>query len=193
MRILSLWQPWASLIALGFKTIETRSWATKYRGLVAIHATIKLPMVWLPFKDRSFVEALEPIVGLNEMGVPNIDRLPVGAILAVANLVECLPIFGFDDDLGLGPTARFGQPWPSDDPDDDESLAQDGWWRDMGIPVMHPNQAPFGHFAEGRFAWFLEDVLPLRVPVAIRGRQGLANLPEATAAHLAGVLGLRLG
>src|SRR5262249_6844583 len=35
---LSLWQPWASLMALGAKRIETRSWSTNYTGLVAIHA-----------------------------------------------------------------------------------------------------------------------------------------------------------
>lgn len=39
MRALSLYQPWASLIAHGVKRVETRTWLTKYRGDVAIHAT----------------------------------------------------------------------------------------------------------------------------------------------------------
>lgn len=38
MKGLSLWQPWASLMAIGAKRYETRSWSTSYRGLVAIHA-----------------------------------------------------------------------------------------------------------------------------------------------------------
>lgn len=38
MKALSLWQPWASLIAWGEKKIETRHWDTRYRGLLAIHA-----------------------------------------------------------------------------------------------------------------------------------------------------------
>jgi len=38
MKALSLWQPWASAIALGSKRIETRGWATSYRGPLAIHA-----------------------------------------------------------------------------------------------------------------------------------------------------------
>jgi hypothetical protein len=42
-RVLSLWQPWASLVALGVKTIETRSWSTKYRGPLAIHAAARKP------------------------------------------------------------------------------------------------------------------------------------------------------
>lgn len=39
MKVVSLMQPWATLIALGEKSIETRSWATKYRGEIAIHAS----------------------------------------------------------------------------------------------------------------------------------------------------------
>ena len=38
MLALSLWQPWASLIALGAKRYETRSWNTAYRGPLLIHA-----------------------------------------------------------------------------------------------------------------------------------------------------------
>lgn len=39
MKALSLWQPWASLVAVGAKTVETRSWSTDYRGPLAIHST----------------------------------------------------------------------------------------------------------------------------------------------------------
>ncbi len=39
MKAITVWQPWAHLIApLGAKLIETRSWATTYRGDLAIHA-----------------------------------------------------------------------------------------------------------------------------------------------------------
>ncbi|HEY9699684.1 MAG TPA: hypothetical protein V6D10_20655 [Trichocoleus sp.] len=38
IRLLSLWQPSASLIALGLEKYETRSWATPYRGKIAIYA-----------------------------------------------------------------------------------------------------------------------------------------------------------
>lgn len=43
MKALSLHQPWASLVALGVKTIETRSWSTSYRGPLAIHAAKRTP------------------------------------------------------------------------------------------------------------------------------------------------------
>ena len=38
MKALTIQQPWASVITMGVKTIETRSWSTKYRGPLAIHA-----------------------------------------------------------------------------------------------------------------------------------------------------------
>ena len=46
MKAPSLWQPWASAIAVGAKRVETRSWPTNYRGplrpLGAIVATCRL-------------------------------------------------------------------------------------------------------------------------------------------------------
>ena len=39
MFALSLLQPWASLVILGHKKIETRNWSTAYRGRLWIHAS----------------------------------------------------------------------------------------------------------------------------------------------------------
>ena len=38
MKALTLREPWASLVLEGVKTLETRSWATRYRGELFIHA-----------------------------------------------------------------------------------------------------------------------------------------------------------
>lgn len=87
MRALSLWQPWASAIALGIKTVETRSWSTKYRGTLLIHATQRFPREALEFAR------MEAEVGR----LP--ERLPLGAVVAVATLatvqpaMECVPSF----------------------------------------------------------------------------------------------------
>ncbi|MCC8114892.1 MAG: ASCH domain-containing protein [Bacteroidales bacterium] len=44
MRILSIQQPWASLIAMDIKDIENRTWPPKYSGKILIHAsTTKTP------------------------------------------------------------------------------------------------------------------------------------------------------
>ena len=72
MKALSLWQPWASLIADGRKKIETRSWKTLYRGELAIHASAGN-------LDRDM--ALE-------FGYVWKD-LPLGAVLCVVDLFDC--------------------------------------------------------------------------------------------------------
>lgn len=87
MKALTLWQPWASLIAWGEKQYETRSWRTDYRGPLAIHASIRFTrelqlICWKP----PFVKALIR-QGLNE---PN--ELPLGAVLCVVDLVEVGPV-----------------------------------------------------------------------------------------------------
>lgn len=41
MKALSIKQPWASLIAHGIKDIENRTWKTKFRGKIYIHASAK--------------------------------------------------------------------------------------------------------------------------------------------------------
>ncbi|MGH7609569.1 MAG: ASCH domain-containing protein [Candidatus Dormibacteria bacterium] len=42
MKALTIRQPWASLLVAGCKVYEYRSWDTRYRDLVAIHAGTKL-------------------------------------------------------------------------------------------------------------------------------------------------------
>lgn len=39
MTVISLLQPWATLVVMGYKTIETRSWTTAHRGPLLIHAS----------------------------------------------------------------------------------------------------------------------------------------------------------
>lgn len=39
VKAVSMTQPWATLVAIGAKRIETRSWPAKYRGPLAIHAS----------------------------------------------------------------------------------------------------------------------------------------------------------
>lgn len=77
MKAISLWQPYASAIALRLKTIETRSWATRYRGRIAIHASKR----WAR-EQREFA-AVERALGR----LP--ERLPFGCIVALATIVDC--------------------------------------------------------------------------------------------------------
>lgn len=44
MKAITIWQPWASLLAYGGKQFETRSWATSYRGPMDIPPQDKIVM-----------------------------------------------------------------------------------------------------------------------------------------------------
>lgn len=81
MKVLSLTQPWASLMAIGAKRIETRSWATSHWGPVAIHASKGFP-AWAKEECMG-----EPFMGaLMGGGFDGTRDLPLGAIVAVGNL-----------------------------------------------------------------------------------------------------------
>ena len=47
MKVLTLKQPWASLVANGYKVYEFRTWKTKYRGEILIHAGCGVDKEWL--------------------------------------------------------------------------------------------------------------------------------------------------
>ena len=89
MKALSLTQPWATLVVIGAKRIETRSWGTTHRGPLLIHAAKAIPNGYAEFKHPDFLKVLEPLVGLNELGAPNIHLLPRGALLGIVYLVGC--------------------------------------------------------------------------------------------------------
>lgn len=76
MKALTLTQPWASLVALGHKRFETRSWSTNYRGELAIHAAKGSPM-----SAQARIDATRLIQRLLPAG-----PLPRGAVLCVVKL-----------------------------------------------------------------------------------------------------------
>jgi len=88
MKAISLWQPWATAIAVGVKNYETRSWSTSYRGSIAIHAAKKQTRDLKEFFDlkcRSGAN-LHPF---RDAGYHSFVMLPFGAIVATADLVSC--------------------------------------------------------------------------------------------------------
>lgn len=81
MKAISLWQIWASLIRYNLKEFETRSWGTRYRGKLVIHAAKTREELWNG-----------PDLGyrlLRQAGA-SIEELPFGAALCVADLVDCI-------------------------------------------------------------------------------------------------------
>ena len=86
MKVLTLTQPWASLIAKRYKRIETRSWSTSHRGDLAIHAGRQLETTrferYLPYP------------------------IPLSAIVCVVHLLGCIPM---TDDLIRGWRQVYGE------------------------------------------------------------------------------------
>ena len=91
MKALSLTQPWATLVAIGAKRIETRSWYTNYRGLLAIHAASSFPWrVRLLCLEHPYIDVLiAGGISLRSLKEP-LPGFPRGAIIAVVDLVDCL-------------------------------------------------------------------------------------------------------
>jgi hypothetical protein len=82
MKAITLHEPWASAMADGLKSIETRGWGTDYRGPVAIHAGKKL-VDWFE-APRVAMQHYKP------------REFPYGCVVAIGELVDCqkmTPIF----------------------------------------------------------------------------------------------------
>ena len=77
MKVLSIIEPWATLIASKQKYIETRSWKTSYRGELYIHASKKQ----INNKDEKIQELLK-LLATQEMNY--------GKIICKCELVDCI-------------------------------------------------------------------------------------------------------
>ena len=91
MKALTIWQPWASMAAVGIKHNETRGYPTNYRGGIAIHAGKKsVNEIWSAYLDERARETI--CRRLNLSSHTGLEIFPLGCVLATANLVECIKI-----------------------------------------------------------------------------------------------------
>ena len=74
MKVLTIKQPWATLIAEGLKKYEFRTWNTKYRGKILIHAGLSCDSLAM---KKLFTK---------EFNYPN------GAIIAEAEIVDVIKV-----------------------------------------------------------------------------------------------------
>lgn len=159
MRCLTLTQPYATLIAIGAKHIETRSWHTSFRGPLAIHAAAGLGPVGgraglydLAFSDPDglFYPAL------HRAHMFCIDDLPLGAIVATCELVDCVETM---------PSWAAIEPW----------LVVS--WTDGRTYHVPPgkgsHERAFGDYTPGRYAWLLGNIKALPEPILCKGALGL--------------------
>lgn len=162
MKALSLYQPWASAIALGAKRIETRPWKTSHRGPIAIHAakrwtreiSIGVASSW------TWCAVLRPL-GVRMGGDVEVDDvLARGSVVAIANLVDCRPTDSFT--VGELDVLRRAEGTDSD------------------TDLYSWSERMLGNYAPGRFGFVLDDIVALDRPIPCVGRQRIFNLDMMT-------------
>lgn len=157
MKVLSLLQPWATLVVIGAKKIETRSWNTKYRGDILIHAS----------KNKKIAEEIIYKFPFNKVMVeyfnhdtePYIEDLPFGAIIGKVNIcttsaVETLPQIN-GQELVIRGGEYNGKIWK-----------------------MTEQEIAFGDYSPGRYAWLLSDPIKFEKPIPCKGSLSLWDCPE---------------
>ena len=153
LRALTLWQPWASLIAAGFKTVETRSWepsSSCIGELLVIHAGKRVQRKGLNPQTEA---AMAGWYGRNWD-----TTVPCGAAIAVVRLAGAFRVawhksyYEEDGEERVYAYPRYSYP-------------------DSDIQGRRVCTDPFGDFAAGRWVWLLEDVQPLEAPLPMRGGQ----------------------
>lgn len=153
MKVITLTQPWATLVAIGAKEIETRSWSTQYRGEIAIHAATGLSSIGggkglvrlcntRYFQSRLYERGYVTHNHCDFDAEPT-AKMPFGEIIAIAELYDIRPTIEIVDSISQAELA-------------------------------------FGDYSEGRFAWLLRDVRELKSPVPVKGHLGLWNFDLQT-------------
>ena len=146
MYAITLHQPWASLIALGVKTVETRSWPAPTRLVgqtIAIHAGKRV--VGQP--GVAIEQELRARLGENWHRI-----IPAGAVLATATLAGMARV-------------EYVEP-PAAHAVHDRST-EVGCAPGAGRTRIDP----WGDFSPGRWLWFLNDIRALPNPAPALGRQ----------------------
>ena len=160
MKAITLWQPWATLVADGVKDKETRSRSPASMGLpywwcgqqLAIHAAKAAPKTLQHggINGRTYDRMVE------SYGYQWQDLIPRGSVLATVTLSCAHPVQGVVD-TATGLQAVF--------PLSHELCSQCGR-RLVAVD-------PYGDFSPGRWIWMLTDLKKLDVPVPAQGHQGI--------------------
>lgn len=92
MKALTVKQPWASMIVQGIKDVENRTWPTKFRGRLLIHAASESWNIHQLL--RYMTEAMMPVFktfGLSSVLLAKwLDGLPRGCIIGSVEVVDCV-------------------------------------------------------------------------------------------------------
>lgn len=163
MKALSLTEPWASLAVTGEKKIETRSWKTSFRGLIAIQAAKNFPLWAKEVIGVSFFKVLE------KNGIFSPKDFNLGAIIGTVEIVACLstdsaPFFNLSSvniETVNGATTK--------------SESSSVFYKK---PSLGTAENCFGDYSANRYMWFLENAKCLKTPIVCRGALSLWDVPK---------------
>lgn len=82
---ISIFQPWASLIGLGYKQFETRGWKTEYRGKLLICAGKKKIN-----KLKDITDNLVLNYNLKDCSLFDLSVFHLGKAVAIVELTDCI-------------------------------------------------------------------------------------------------------
>jgi len=176
--VLHLWQPWADLIAMGAKTIETRTWDLKYRGPVLICGSRTKNK-----EIRQAIETYKSDVWADGPLLPDDYQPRHGVAVCTARLVDSRPLRSEDRRA-----AAYMDHWPLDWYHDrvGKWKRKIGWILEDVSPIMpfelKGRQRPFMmRFDDALLAPALALELPARQPTttSFESRQiGLFDIGE---------------
>jgi hypothetical protein len=172
MKAITLYQPWATLVAMGKKRIETRSWSTNYRGPLAIHAG----------KNRMYITGAHSIIGQepfrsalldDQYGYPTYPDFSLGRVVATCELVGCLYI---PPARARYISSRSNEIYRFEcyineqkEPGKDDLV--------IDIPPGEPEKS-FGDYSPSRYAWILTNIRDISGRcIHARGGLGMWDLP----------------
>jgi hypothetical protein len=161
------------------KTIETRGQRTHHRGPLAIHAGLHRPIEGEDVGDWWWCWDVDQGAIVRQSKWAQYPA-PLGAIVGVVNVVECLPIVHMGEECAVRRIegVDVGSLWLSD-PDPEDAPGEGDTSDIIG-------QLRYGDFTPGRWAWMVADVRPLPEPIPCRGAQGLWTVPDDIDAQLRG-------
>lgn len=158
MKALTLYQPWATFIVAGLKTLETRPTKTHHRGPLVIHAGKLGYWELIDMLGEAEVARLDRIC--RRFKLPPVACLPRGAALGTVEVLNCGRII-------LGSRIDW--------------IDKAGGWG-IGHPGML--ERSMGDYSVGRYAWMMIRPAPLPEPIPMSGKQGLWDVPPEAQVHI---------
>jgi hypothetical protein len=148
-KVLTLWEPWASLLVYNEKCHETRPKPTNWtsdKGSYLIHSALK----WS--KMQYNLSGTEPFLSsLSKLPVSGVDtEFPLGYIIGSIEVVGCFKIIGIDKDLA-------------------NVVRLDGH---RSFFAGHIKEISFGDYSEGRYLWVCQNPRVLKTPIPYKNGQG---------------------